>query len=133
MTPDKVKAWLIDTLERAGATFVEYFAGTFGFAGLVAVANGDWHQAASLAHLAGAAAVAAAAAVVKAALAALKKTTVSPASFAPAQQPQQAQMDAPPPVKPKRKRRRDAGHGAVDLLAFVLAVILIVWLVSVLV
>lgn len=90
------KAWLVDTLERSLSTFVEYFAGTFGFQGLVALSKGDWHQALSLAHIAGSAGMAAAAAVVKAAFAAKKNRTVSPASLAPAEQPGRHAPAAPP-------------------------------------
>ena len=75
------RAWLIDTTERAGATFVETFAGLFGLQGLAAAAGGNWHTVATLAHSAEGSAAAAALAVVKAAFAAKRKGTASPASL----------------------------------------------------
>lgn len=77
------KAWLVDTAERVGST--------------VAEAGVGW-VIADLSHLPTIYTVlfAGGLAVLKAQLAKLAPRTVSPASFAPAQQPGQALEDAPP-------------------------------------
>lgn len=117
------KAWLVDTLERVGFTAAE--------AGL------GWLTT-YLANLPPVYIVlfATALAALKAQVAKILPETVSPASFAPAQQPGQAMQDAPPAPAKKtakkttaRKRRGDAG--VVTLEGILVALVILaaaIWL-----
>jgi hypothetical protein len=94
--PPKVKAWLLDTGERAGSTFGETFLGPV----IVAFAA---HRAVNLPliYAAAGAGAGAALAVVKAAIASLRQNTTSPASLVkPPKQLQQATHRHRPHAKP---------------------------------
>lgn len=86
------KAWLVDTAERVGFTAAEAGLGwlTTYLANLPPIYTILF---------------ATALAALKAQLAKLMPSTVSPASLAPAQQPGQAEQDAPPPARRRRHRR----------------------------
>lgn len=86
--PPAAKAWLVDTGERVGSTLAE--------AGLGWLTVEIGHLPAIYGVL-----LAGALAVLKAQVAKFLNGTVSPASFAPAQQPGQAEQDAPPDVAPE--------------------------------
>jgi len=97
------KAWAVDTAERAASAFAWAFASLWLGPVLVTIANGGDLPTAlhgvlvlSVATKAAVAAFAPAFAIIKAAVATLRKSSMSPASFAPAEQPGQALQDAPP-------------------------------------
>lgn len=90
--PPKVKAWLVDTAENVGLAAVLPFLAT-----VVSDQGGFLHVAT---WKAGAVAgIGAGLAVLYSSLATLKKNSLSPASMMPAQQPGQAESDAPPAVE----------------------------------
>lgn len=88
--PPKVRAWLVDVGERVGSSFGEAIVSAVAAGALAKGFN------ASTAHVLLMAGLMAAATTLKGILAAAVKRTVSPASLAPAQQPGQAEQDAPP-------------------------------------
>jgi hypothetical protein len=101
--PPKIKAWLVDTAENVGLAAVLPFLGV-----LISDQGGFMHVAT---WKAGAiAGVGAGLAVLYSAVATLRKNTLSPASLMPAQQPGQAEQDAPPPAKKTPRRRRKAAR-----------------------
>lgn len=90
--PPKIKAWVVDVGERVASAFGEGVVSAVLGGALAKGFNADTEHVLLFAGLS------AAAAVLKGALASIVNGTVSPASFAPAQQPGQAQQDAPPPA-----------------------------------
>lgn len=93
ITNPKFRAWLVDAGERVGFTFLAAFLAVFGVGDVTSLINGHLDRVAFTAAVS--AGVAAVLTLIKTVVAAKLKGTVSPASFAPQQQPGQALQDAP--------------------------------------
>lgn len=122
------KAWLIDTGERAGFAFIWAFGCVWLAPVIFALANGGDVPAAvhgvlvtSVAWKAAVAGFAPAFAIIKAALATIRNESMSPASFAPPEQPGQALAGAPPAIhaRPRRRRRGEAGYSVFEMCVWI--------------